>query len=137
MPHIIVEYSANLQDKICIADLLEALSESVLARRDDAGQRVFPLGGLRARALRYDDYRIADAAADYAFIHVTIRIGAGRSEAIERGTATAAFQAMTGLVAPLLAGQLVALSLDLDRFNEWGTLKANNIHAHLKAMTNG
>ena len=71
MPHLIVEYSANLEPALDIATLVEALHEAAL----ETG--VFPIGGMRTRAARRDLYRIADGHADNAFIHVQARIGAG------------------------------------------------------------
>ena len=54
MPHLIVEYSANIEDQIALDALLDKLHTCA------AGTGVFPLGGLRVRARRADAYRIAD-----------------------------------------------------------------------------
>ena len=44
MPHIVVEYSANLRERIGLHPLLERLHETAIATG------VFPLGGTRTRA---------------------------------------------------------------------------------------
>ncbi|HVS22711.1 MAG TPA: hypothetical protein VMU03_03215, partial [Gammaproteobacteria bacterium] len=53
LPHLIVEYSANIEREIALDELLDKLH----ARALETG--VFPLGGLRVRAHRADHYRIA------------------------------------------------------------------------------
>ena len=55
MPHFILEYSANIKDELNLDGLFKALNETAM----ETG--VFPLGGIRFRALRCDDYLIADA----------------------------------------------------------------------------
>ena len=54
MPHLIVEYSANIENEIALDELLDKLH----ARALETG--VFPLGGLRVRAHRAEKFRIAD-----------------------------------------------------------------------------
>lgn len=72
MPHFIAEYSANLEG---VADF-PGLFEKVHQVLGDSG--VFPLGGIRSRAIRMDIFRMADAKHDYAFVHMTLKVGAGR-----------------------------------------------------------
>ena len=72
MPHIVVEYSANLRDRIGLSALLESLHTTALATG------VFPLGGTRTRAAERTHYRIADGHPDNGFVHVSMMIGAGR-----------------------------------------------------------
>ena len=62
MPHLIVEYSANIEDQIALDALLDKLHTCAL------GTGVFPLGGLRVRAHRADAYRIADLSPDNGFV---------------------------------------------------------------------
>lgn len=81
MPHLIVEYSANLEQALDIAKLVAALHEAAL----ETG--VFPIGGIRTRAARRDVYRIADGHAGNGFIHVQARIGAGRPPEVRQQAA--------------------------------------------------
>ena len=53
MPHIIIEYSANLEERLGLDGLMDTLHAAALVTG------VFPLGGLRVRAHRADRYRIA------------------------------------------------------------------------------
>lgn len=133
MPHIIVEYTGNLGAEGRIPDLLARINQVMIAQRDEAGKAVYPIGGIRSRALALDEYCIADGADDYAFVHVTVKIGAGRSEAVEKRTTDALFAAMQEHFAELFARRYLALSLELFRFSEAGTYKHNNIHAKFRA----
>ena len=72
MPHLVLEYSANLEPSIDIDGLLEAVHEAA------AATGVFPRGGIRSRAVGHDRYRIADGHPDNGFVFLNVRIGAGR-----------------------------------------------------------
>jgi 5-carboxymethyl-2-hydroxymuconate isomerase len=71
VPHLIIEYSANLERAIDIPRLVAAVHAAAL----ETG--VFPIGGIRTRAERRDAYAVADSHPDNAFIHVQARIGVG------------------------------------------------------------
>ncbi|HBP2332986.1 TPA: 5-carboxymethyl-2-hydroxymuconate isomerase, partial [Pseudomonas aeruginosa] len=72
MPHFIAEYTDNIEAE---ADL-PGLFEKVHACLGASG--VFPLGGIRSRGVRLDTWRMADGRHDYAFVHMTLKVGAGR-----------------------------------------------------------
>jgi 5-carboxymethyl-2-hydroxymuconate isomerase len=75
MPHIVVEYSANLEKSIDIRALVRRVHEAVLA------SGVFELGAVRTRAERREVYEIADGDPDNGFIHVGLSIAPGRDAA--------------------------------------------------------
>ncbi|HEY4295018.1 MAG TPA: 5-carboxymethyl-2-hydroxymuconate isomerase, partial [Paraburkholderia sp.] len=79
MPHLTLEYSANLANAQSMGQLCSALAQCLDAQRENE-QRVYPLGGIRVRALRCEQYCIADGDPDAAFLHANLKIGAGRSE---------------------------------------------------------
>jgi len=127
MPHIIIEYTANLASEARLPVLLKTVNEVLIAQ---AG--VFPTGGIRSRAIRLDDYRMADGAADDAFVHVTLKIGSGRSDAVKKQTCDALFEAIKAHFAELYAKRYLALSMELSEFSETGSYKHNNVHARFK-----
>lgn len=133
MPHVIVEYTANLGADARIPELLAAINRAMLAQRHE-GKPVYPIGGLRTRAIRLEEYLVADGAADDAFVHVTVRAGAGRPEAVEQAAGDAVFAALSAHFDAVFAARTLALSLDMQRFSEAGTWKRNNIHARYKLV---
>jgi 5-carboxymethyl-2-hydroxymuconate isomerase len=131
VPHLTLEYSANLADAGRIGELCDALAQCLDAQRE-SGQRVYPLGGIRVRALRCDQYRIADGRPDAAFLHANLKIAAGRSEAVKTATGDALFALIKQTFADEFEKQGLALSLEINEFSEAGTWKHNNLHALLK-----
>ncbi|WP_353254667.1 5-carboxymethyl-2-hydroxymuconate Delta-isomerase [Burkholderia anthina] len=133
MPHLTLEYSNNLADEGSIALLCRKLACSLDAQRE-GGQRVFPPGGIRVRALRCDTFCIADGRIeDAAFLHANLKIGAGRSEAAKQATGDALFDIIKQHFADAFDRHGLALSLEINEFSEAGTWKHNNLHARLKA----
>ncbi|MFB9128955.1 5-carboxymethyl-2-hydroxymuconate Delta-isomerase [Paraburkholderia dipogonis] len=132
MPHLTLEYSANLAGAESIGQLCKALAQCLDAQRENE-QRIYPLGGIRVRALRCEQYCIADGRADAAFLHANLKIGAGRSEAAKKATGDALFALIKQHFATEFAQHGLALSLEINEFSEAGTWKHNNLHARLKA----
>ncbi len=126
MPHLIVEFTDNLQPDGDIGGLLPKLTQVLI------DQGAYPIGGIRARAIELHHYRIADGAADDAFVHATLKIGAGRSDAVKQATCDGLFAVMKAHFAELFARRYLALSLELVEFAEAGTWKHNNIHQRFK-----
>ena len=127
MAHVIVEYTANIRAEADIPGLLRIINESLIGQGD-----VFPIGGIRSRAIELSDYRMADGAADYAFVHITLKMGAGRNVATQTTIGEDLFAAVRAHFAELYAKRLLALSLEVTEFDEGGTYKHNNVHARFR-----
>lgn len=127
MPHFIVEYTDNINDKANLDQLFEKVHKVLIDWHP-----IFPIGGIRSRAIELKDYRIADGAEDYAFVHAVFKIGAGRSEDIKKEVCSAIFEVMKEHFASLMASRYLALSMELIEFSEAGTYKQNNIHSKFK-----
>ncbi len=123
MAHLIFEYSGNLAQEGDLPGLLRKANRVLI----DTG--LFPPGGIRSRALRLDEYCVAEGDHDDAFVHATVKIGAGRDPQAVRDTAQALFDVMKRHFDPIFQRRTLALSLELSEFSEAGTLKHNNIHA--------
>ncbi|RDK00978.1 5-carboxymethyl-2-hydroxymuconate Delta-isomerase [Paraburkholderia lacunae] len=132
MPHLTLEYSANLAGADRIGQLCKTLADCLDAQRE-SGQRVYPLGGIRVRAVRCEQFCIADGRPDAAFLHANLKIGAGRSEATKKATGDALFDLIKQHFAAEFETHGLALSLEINEFSEAGTWKHNNLHARLKA----
>jgi 5-carboxymethyl-2-hydroxymuconate isomerase len=125
LPHLIVEYSANIEDQIALDALLDKLHTSALATG------VFPIGGLRVRAQRTDHYRIADLFRDNGFVHVTAMIGQGRPLDVQQRAAEELFATLTEHLDSLYATSPLAISLNLQELPVLN-FKKNNLHAYVK-----
>ena len=90
MPHLTIEYSANLRATGDLDGLCAALARTLVAFEAD-GRRVYPVGGVRVRAHAADHWCIGDGRADAAFVHARLSVGAGRGEATLRATGDALF----------------------------------------------
>jgi 5-carboxymethyl-2-hydroxymuconate isomerase len=132
MSHMTLEYSANLRAEGRFGDLCRQLAQFMTALRVE-GAAVFPPGGVRVRAIPFEDYCIADGSLnDAGFVHAILKIGAGRSDAAKQATCAGLFDIMKMHFAGQFDKQGLALSLELNEFSEAGTLKHNNLHARLK-----
>jgi 5-carboxymethyl-2-hydroxymuconate isomerase len=122
MPHLIVEYSANLEDRFDRDGLLDRLHAVAI----ETG--LFPIGGVRIRAYRADHYRIADCAPDNAFVHVTAMVGSGRSLEKRKAASELIFAALCEKLEPLQAAGPLAISFNMQEFDPVLNFKKNNLH---------
>jgi 5-carboxymethyl-2-hydroxymuconate isomerase len=127
MAHLIIEYTSNIKSEADLPALLKKANEIIIAQ-----DGVFPIGGIRSRAIELTDYRMADGAADYAFVHATFKIGAGRTSAVKKRVCDELFEMMKVHFAALFAKRYLALSMELYEFDEGGTYKHNNVHARFR-----
>lgn len=104
MPHLIIEYSANVADAVEPHELVAALHDAALATG------IASLDALRTRAAARDVYAIADRHEDNAFVAVTARLGAGRSEDDKQRMLTALMDALRGFLGD--ARQTMMLSVE-------------------------
>ena len=130
MPHFIAEYTDNIEQQ---ADL-PGLFEKVHATLGSSG--VFPLGGIRSRGVRLDTWRMADGKHDYAFVHMTLKVGHGRDLATRQQVAEKLFGVIAAHFATLQAERLLALSFEMIELHPELNFKLNNVHAFLKQQAN-
>lgn len=126
MPHFIVEYTDNIKTEADIPGLLNKINDVLISRSN-----IFPTGGIRSRAIELHDYCVADGTEDDAFVHATLKIGAGRSEAAKKVACDELFKLMQDHFADLFAKRYLALSMELFEFTN-PTYKQNNIHTRFK-----
>ncbi len=131
MPHLIVEYSANLEQRVDLDGLLDDLHAAAL----ETG--IFPRGGLRVRAFRADDYRIADRHPDNAYVHVTAWIGHGRPLDVRERAGTALFECLKASLAGLFDAGPLAISFNIQEFDPVLNFKHNNLHRYVETREKG
>jgi len=126
MPHLIVEYSANLDDRFDRDALLDRLYAVAL----ETG--LFPIGGIRIRAYRAEHHRIADCAPDNAFVHVTAMVGHGRSLEKRKAASELIFAALCEELEPVQAASPLAISFNMQEFDPVLNFKKNNLHEYVE-----
>jgi 5-carboxymethyl-2-hydroxymuconate isomerase len=127
VPHIIVEYSANLEEALSIAMLVTEVHRAVLATG------TFKIGAVRTRAARREIFVIADGDPQNAFINVVARIGRGREIEKRQGLAAAIMAVLEAQTAALALSHGLALSVYVEEIDEDGALRKNNLHARMEA----
>ncbi|MEK4383825.1 5-carboxymethyl-2-hydroxymuconate Delta-isomerase [Aeribacillus sp. FSL K6-2848] len=127
MPHFILEYTDNIKKEAKIPELLKKVNDVLISKSD-----IFPIGGVRSRAIELKDYCVADGFEDDAFVHGTLKIGAGRTEEDKKAVCDEIFAVMKDHFSILFKRRYLALSLELYEFSEFGTYKYNNIHQRYK-----
>lgn len=129
MPHFTLEYSANLDDLVDMGAAVE------LVRRAAVETGIFPLGGIRVRAVRCEHYAIADGRENYGFLDMVLRLGEGRDLATRKRAGEHIFKALSAHLDPVFANSRFALSFDMQINDKETSWKRNNIHDALKVET--
>lgn len=127
MPHLIVEYSTNLEKRISVRDLLKHVHEAALA------SGVFKIGGIRTRAAPRDLYIVADGDPDNAFIHVEGRIGKGRDAETRKRLAEALLEVLREQTKSVFATSGLGLTVEIRELDDAASVKLNNLHERLQA----
>ncbi len=126
MPHLIIDYSANLEDAVDMAGLCNAL------RVKATGLDVFPAAGVRVRAIAAHHYSIADGNPAHGYIDISVRLRAGREMAAKKAATEALFQVAKDFVAPAMAKRPIALSFEMRDIDPELSPKTGSIRDHLK-----
>jgi 5-carboxymethyl-2-hydroxymuconate isomerase len=83
MPHVVVQYTANLEPLVDMSALCKEMATTLVAQKDE-GKPVFPPGGTRVLAYPAQHYAVADTRDDYAFCYINVRIAQGRTGAMKK-----------------------------------------------------
>ena len=125
MPHIRIEYSSNLEDRLDMAGFCAVL-------RDAAAETgLFPRAGIRVRAIRCDHVLIADGNPAHAFADISVRLRAGRPLDARKAATDAIFAAARGFCAPVLDGSSFMLSMEMRDIDAALSPKDSSIRRYL------
>ncbi len=128
MPHLVIFYTLNIEAKIDMSELCRALADTMLKQLDEAGKQVFPTGGTRVLAYPAPHYAVADGKADYGFVYLNLRVGAGRSNAIKNEAGRALIDCARALFDPVFKDNLIGLTLQVDEGAQVFDGKLGNLH---------
>lgn len=126
MPHMSIEYSANLEPAIDMAAFCMLVQRAIL----DTG--LFELGAVRVRAFRADAFAVADRLPENGFIDMNFRIGKGRSAEDKKRVGDSIFAAASDHLAKLFETPHFALSLEIREIDAELSWKKNAIHPRLR-----
>ena len=127
MPHFTIEYSANLDARVDMAKVVEVVRKAAV----ETG--IFPLGGIRVRAIKCEHYAIADGNPNHGFLDMLLRLGEGRDLSTRKKAGEHIFKALSACLDPVFTQSNFALSFDMQINDKEVSWKRNNIHEALKA----
>lgn len=127
MPHFTIEYSGNLDAHVDMAAVVE------LVRKAAVETGIFPLGGIRVRAIKCEHYAIADGDPRLGFLSMVLRLGEGRDLPTRKKAGKHIFEILATYLDPVFARSKFALSFDMQVNDKETSWKRNNIHDALKA----
>lgn len=125
MPHIILEFSSNLESDADIPGLCDAL------RVTAAKQAIFPESGVRVRAYRSDYYSIADGDPENGFIDISVRLREGRPLDARKAATAVLFDAAKEHLADVLERRPIMLSLEMRNIDAELAPKLNTVREHM------
>lgn len=128
MPHLTIEYSANLDGRTDMGAFCNEMLQTML------GTGYFELGAVRVRAIRCDDYAIADRMSENAFIDMSLRIGhrPDRTPESRKQVGNQIFDKASHFLAPLFETPHFALSFEIRDIDPDLSWKKNAMHARLR-----
>src|SRR3954471_24504261 len=126
MPHFIIEYSANLEPGLDMQAVVELVRKAAV----DTG--IFPLGGIRVRAICCDHVAIADGRPHFGFLDMVLRLGEGRDVATRKRAGEHILAVLSAHLDPVFAESKFALSFDMQINDKETSWKRNNIHDALQ-----
>jgi len=129
MPHFTIEYSANLNGRVDMGAVVE------LVRKEAVATGIFPLGGIRVRAIKCEHYAIANGDKNLGFLDMVLRLGEGRDLPTRQKAGEHIFKALSAHLDPVFADSKFALSFDMQINDKETSWKRNNIHEALKVET--
>jgi 5-carboxymethyl-2-hydroxymuconate isomerase len=121
MPHLILEYSDNIE--VDVQPLLARLHEEVVATG------AINLKGIKSRAIKHTQYRIADGDPDYAFVHVGLLIREGRSIEVQKEATQRVMNVLKDTFGHLFEKRKLSLTVDLKEMRDGIVLTEHNIPA--------
>ena len=131
MPHLRIDYTANLEPKADMGGLCVTLAETLLALRHDDGALLFPVAGTRVMAWPAPYFAVADGQSDRAFIYLNLLITPGRSAAMVQRAGDALLASCKTHLAPVFEAHAVGLTLQIDEGAPVYEGKHNNLASHL------
>jgi len=121
MPHLTLEYSDNIE--VDVQPLLARFYDELVATG------AINLKGIKGRAVKHTQYRIADGDPDYAFVHVGLLIREGRPIEVQKDATQRVMNILQETFGHLFEKQKLSLTVDLKEMRDGIALTEHNIPA--------
>jgi 5-carboxymethyl-2-hydroxymuconate isomerase len=111
MPHLILEYSKNLDDDVEIEGLMRRVHQTLFSFG------LWDISALRTRAEPRERYFVADGDPTHGFVHLMVRIRPGRDEATRKLIGETLLKAMVEYLAPAFAKRQLAVNVEIEEIS--------------------
>lgn len=125
MPHVMIDYSPNLEGRLDVAALCRALRDAAVATG------ILPLAGVRVRATAARHVVIADGNPDHAYLDISLRLRGGRSPEDKARATAQIFAVAEAFCANLLATSSLMLSFEMRDIDPLLSPKTSSIRRYL------
>jgi len=119
MPQLTLEYTDNLE--FDVQPLLARLHSELVATG------AINLKGLKSRAIRHSEYRIADGNPEYAFVHVNLLIREGRPLDVQKDVSQRVMKVLDDTFGHRFENSYLSLSVDIKEMRDDIALTHHNI----------
>lgn len=126
MPHLIVEYSANIETDVAPQQLLDDFHAAALATG------ISEPVGVRTRLARRDFYKLSDDGGDNAFVHITARLRRGRTPEQKKGLLAALMEQANKTLAPAFSARPLALTIEVHEIDPEFRVMRNGLRERAK-----
>lgn len=121
MPHIQIDYTANLADAVSGGRLVDKVHQAAV----DSG--IFPVWGIRTFARPLSDYRVGNGETGNGFVNVTVRIAPGRNLALCQRIQRELFGAVLQVMQPMFEYHRLGCQLEITEFDADVSVYQNNL----------
>ena len=121
MPHIIAEYSANLEDHLDVDRLVNDLHQAAI----ETG--IAELVGIRTRAVRREHFRVADGNPANGFVHITARLRRGRTAEARKALGETLLAAADRRLADVYPAHPLGLTVEVHEIDPDMTFRRNTL----------
>ena len=119
MPQLTLEYTDNLE--FDVQPLLARLHSELVVTG------AINLKGLKSRAVRHTEYRIADGNLEYAFVHVNLLIREGRPIEVQKDASQRVLNVLKEAFGERFENSYLSLSVDIKEMRDGIALTLHNI----------
>lgn len=125
MPHVIVEYSANIEAEVPPQRLVEELHQAAIA------SGIAEPVAVRTRLMRREHYRVGDGSPQNAFVHIDIRARKGRTLEQKKAAVQALYDQANKTLEPSFRARPLALTVEIHEIDPETRLLRNGMRERI------